>query len=182
MKEIWKDIPEYEGLYQVSNLGRVKSLGRYVKRRGALMWKNGTVLHAGKDNKGYMTVVLYSDGCKKTVKVHRLVALVFVKNIDKKQQINHINGNKADNRVENLEWCSQSENMQHAWQTGLQGRTHKKNDLKSIKIGQYSLDEQLVNVFPSMMEAERQTGINSSSISRSVRKGCKAGGYIWKYA
>lgn len=183
MQEIWKDIPGYEGLYQVSNLGRVKSLGRYVKKRYGLMWKKGKVLSAAKDNKGYLVVVLCDNTKRQTFKVHRLVAMVFLENRNNKPQINHIDGNKQNNSVFNLEWCTQPENMTHAWNTGLQKRTHKKNDLKSIKVVQYSLEMQALNEYPSIMEAERQTGIYNASISACCKgKRKRAGGYIWKYA
>lgn len=179
--EVWKDIPGYEGLYQVSSLGRVRSFGRYVKNRYKMIWRAGKTLKQGKDNKGYMTVVLCANK-QQTKKVHRLVASAFLPNPENKPQINHINGNKQDNRTDNLEWCSQSENMLHAWATGLQKREHKKNDSRSIKITQYSCDMKKLEVFPSMMEAERKTGIHSASISRAAKHGGKAGGYIWKYA
>lgn len=182
MEEVWKDIPGYEGLYQVSSFGNVKSLGRYGKNRYKPIWRPGKVLSAGKDNKGYLTVVLSKNSKRHTYKVHRLVALTFIPKEDGKPQINHIDGNKSNNNINNLEWCSQSENMLHAWETGLQKRMHKKNDLRSISIVQYNSDMQLVNTYPSMMEAERKTGISSASISRSVRQGYKAGGFVWKYA
>lgn len=180
--EVWKDIAGYDGMYQVSNLGRVRSHGRYCQNRYNKVWRPGRILSASKGNKGYLTVVLCLNNTRRTVKVHRLVASAFIENTENKEQVNHINGNKQDNRVVNLEWCSQSENMTHAWETGLQGRTHKKNDLRSIRISQHSCDMVLINTFPSMMEAERQTGISGASISRSARKGGKAGGFYWKYA
>ena len=112
-EEIWKDAPGYEGRYQVSNLGKVKSLNynRTCKE---------VILKAGKDGRGYLRVVLRKDGNSITNKVHRLVMLAFVGKSD--LEVNHINGIKADNRFENLEYCSRSENIQHAYDTGLKAR------------------------------------------------------------
>ena len=107
--EVWKDIAGYEGLYQVSSFGRVKSLwhGRERIRKPHL------------NHKGYSELNLCKGGNVKGFKVHRLVAEAFIPNPQNKREVNHINGIKADNRVENLEWVTPSENQLHAYNTGL---------------------------------------------------------------
>lgn len=119
--EIWKDIPGYEGVYQISNIGRVKSLSRYVARGRA---KNPNVLLperilAIKINRGGYQVVHLRTNKNLYPTVHKLVAMVFIDNPLGKPTVNHINGIKADNRVENLEWSTHSEQMIHAIETGL---------------------------------------------------------------
>ena len=129
-KEIWKDIPNYEGLYQVSNLGRVKSL-KLDKER---------VLKPGLNSQGYHSVALYEDGVRKTNSVHRLVMLAFADESD--LQVNHINGIKTDNRLENLEYCTNAENHRHAADIGLKAKGEKQghsklteDQAKAIKYG-----------------------------------------------
>ena len=105
--EIWRDIPEYEGLYQVSNMGQVKSLNRYVRgNSNSKMFKKGILLKFSSDKDGYLTVGLHKDKKQKLMKIHRLVALAFLENPENLPCINHKNEIKTDNRVENLEWCT----------------------------------------------------------------------------
>lgn len=107
MNEIWKDIPNYEGLYQASNLGRIKSL----KRKGA----KEKILKGFYDEFGYLRVALCKNNEIKKYKVHRLIAITFISNPNNYKQVNHDNGIKDDNRVENLEWCTPSYNTKHSY-------------------------------------------------------------------
>lgn len=112
LNEIWKDIKGWEGIYQVSNVGRVKSLKRFLVKEERIMG-----LH---DNgRGYLNVRLRKDSRGNVKYIHRLVAETFISNLENKQEVNHKNGDKSDNRVENLEWCSPEENREHAIRTGL---------------------------------------------------------------
>ena len=117
MTEIWKDIPEYEGLYQISNLGNVKS--QHSNRMNGQ--KPGKILKVTLMKNGYMSLELRMGDTNKRHLVHRLIAEVFIPNPDNKPVVNHINGIKNDNRIENLEWCTQSENVRHAIDTGIRG-------------------------------------------------------------
>lgn len=113
MEEIWKDVVGYEGFYQVSNLGRVKSI---IGRKG---FPAGYIAKNSVGNNGYPRVALSIYGESKFYSVHRLVATAFIPNPDSKPQVNHKNGIKTDNRVENLEWVTSQENCVHAYRTGL---------------------------------------------------------------
>ena len=119
MKEEWKPIEGYEGLYEVSNLGRVKSIERNVPFRGSSITMHGKVLKPYANENGYCFVVLYQNTRQKRHKIHRLVAETFIPNPEKKKCINHVDGNKKNNRVDNLEWCTHSENNKHAHDNGL---------------------------------------------------------------
>lgn len=158
MIEEWRTIPEYEGLYKVSNLGRVKGL------------KRNRILKSAPNEKGYQMIVLCKDGKMKTVKVHKLVAEVF---IGKKNgfEVNHIDGNKSNNSASNLEYCSHSDNMKHATKTGLL--------LNKKAVAMLDLDGNIIKQFASITEAETIT--NAKCITRACKTGIKAAGYRWKY-
>ena len=114
-QEIWKDIPNYEGYYQVSNLSRIRSVDRFfISKKGKKVNVKGQIIKHITNGSGYKQVCLYKNGKQKIILVHRLVAISFINNINNKPQINHIDNNPANNKIENLEWTTQSENIRHA--------------------------------------------------------------------
>jgi hypothetical protein len=117
--EIWKDVKDYEGIYQVSNLGRVKVLEKMVWNRFKMILKNEKILKFTIDKSGYYRLGLTKDNMQKNFLVHRLVCIAFLPNPQKKETVNHINGIKTDNRLLNLEWATHSENQKHSHQIGL---------------------------------------------------------------
>ena len=148
MKEIWKDIKGYEGMYQVSNLGRVRSL-KYRDKKGIHILKEYT------NKNGYKVIDLYFKG-KKTCNIHRLVAKAFIPNPNNLPQVNHMDGNKTNNNINNLEWCSIKDNAIHAYKIGL---------YKSKKIGKrpvYCKEEN--KYFESCSEAGRYFQCNPTTI------------------
>lgn len=118
--EEWKPIPGYDGLYEASDLGRIRSVDRYVVGTdGVSKAPRGVILSPCQRSGNYLYVKLWKDGTRKTQAVHRLVASSFVPNPNHKPEVNHIDGCKTNNRAENLEWCTHTENVKHAFLTGL---------------------------------------------------------------
>lgn len=170
MTEVWKDIKNYEGLYQISNLGRVKSF----PRKGT-QTKEERILKYKYDKKGYCCVSLHNKK-PKPFKVHRLVAMAFIENKEGKVQVNHIDGDKKNNRVDNLEWCTNGENQKHAYKIGLQKSTRKK------KIKQYDLNNNFIKMWESITQASKELNIKRENISACCRGKQKTTcGYIWIY-
>lgn len=168
--EIWKKINGY-GDYQVSSMGRFKSL-KYGKER---------IMKLIKDSNGYLQVQLCKNGKVILYLVHRLVAQAFIDNPDNLPQVNHKNENKADNRVENLEWCDRKYNINYG--TGRQRSAEKRlNGTQSKPVYQYSLDGEFVAEYPSTNEVERQLGYDQGYISKCCNGKCKTSyGYKWSF-
>lgn len=123
---------------------------------------------------GYLRLGLRTNGIRKFHNIHRLVAQTFLPNPENKPFVNHIDGNKSNNRVENLEWCNQSENMEHAYRTGLKHPSHPKSVI------QCTLDGEIVRVFPSREEAARAVGAWGCNINKAIRNKGVCAGYRWK--
>lgn len=137
MEEIWKDVKGYEGLYQVSNKGTVRSVDKYANIRNGKRLVKGKNLTLSKNKVGYMTVYFSVNGKGKHKKVHRLVCEAFHEKPIDKNIVNHKDGNKTNNNVDNLEWCTSKENIAHAIKEGLWtniGETHKDNVLKEHEV------------------------------------------------
>lgn len=181
--EIWRPVIGYEGRYEVSNLGRVRSLPKLVEGyRGSFVTKT-RILKASPDGKGYLMVWLYMNKIRHTFKVARLVAQAFIPNTENKPQIDHINAVKTDNRAENLRWVTDKENC-HNPITYKRNAESKRGILnhKSKRVFQYSLDGEFIKEWGCVMEVERTLGFNHSHISQCCTgKRDLAYGYLWQY-
>ena len=164
MEEIWKDIPGFENLYQVSNLGRVKSL-----HYGNKLSNKQQLLKPRNNGDNYLTVVLKG----KKYYIHRLVAQVFISNKKRLPQVNHKDENKMNNNVNNLEWCTAKYNCNYG----------TSRDKFKKKVIQYDKNMNKINEYKSISEAYRKSNIFISSISAvCLKKRKTAGGYIWRFS
>lgn len=194
MNEIWKPIKNFEGYYEISNLGNVLSIERVIeyeyKTKSGLInkrrFKQSKRLKTHINNVGYYTTDFQVNKIKQTVSIHRLIAEAFIPNPENKPTINHKDGIKTNNYIENLEWTTYSENNQHAVDTGLRqspwtGKFGINHPLSKPVI-QYDKANNKINDFTNAREAERITGINHKHISSCcLGKRKTHGGYIWKY-
>lgn len=175
-EEIWKEL-DINKSYLISNFGNLISLKNNKKR----------VIKGWIQNTGYVTVNVNN----KKYSLHRLIAINFIKKTVGKEFVNHIDGNKLNNRTDNLEWCTQKENIQHAFNTGLMDNAKKIIPLMKVRaknIDQYDLNNNYIKTFIGSIEAEKELKNNDKKVnSRNIRSVCNgerktAGGYIWKWS
>lgn len=172
MSEIWKDIPSYEGYYQVSNYGRVRSLNRVIK---GILYK-GKLLKQQPARGGYLHIGLAKNGIIKMCYIHRLVAMSFVGGYFDGALVNHRDENRKNNNASNLEWCTKSYNLTY----GSAAQSNRVN--KGISINQYTKEGELLHTYGSMAEAAekiRKPVQNIWAVCKGLKKTC--GGYVWKY-
>jgi len=181
--EEWRDIVGYEGLYKVSSFGNIMST--YCKN---IIWYS-KIRRLGTNIKWYRIVSLYKDGHNTSFLVHRLVCLSFLPNPLWKEQVNHINWIKNDNKLNNLEWCTPKENKIHSYKVLGYKHSKKQKEVGAIngmvmakKIYQYSLSWTFIKQWLSIKSASRALSINAANIwtcCQSIRK--SAGWFLWKY-
>lgn len=178
-KEIWKDVFGYEMYYKISSFGRIK-----CKPRKKRLWHNGIYILPSKILRpsirmGYFIIVLSKDLKRKTHSINRLVAQAFIENPNNHPEVNHIDGNKLNNRLENLEWATKSFNVKHSYE--ILKRSPSNKGAKLIKsVVQISSDGFVLGDYKSIKEASEQTGVNRHHIGKCVlQKRRLAGGFIW---
>lgn len=195
MEEIWKPIAGYEGYYEVSNLGRVKSVERHVKQGNSTRYVKEKIKSQHLMTSGYPSVALYKNRKEKIIPIHILVARAFIPNPENKPNVDHINTDKTDYRIENLRWVTPKENsnneltLQHCRENTYSKESLRKR-LETRKAGntatapktvfQYTKEGVFIKEFYSMQEAEKEIGVNHNSIRRALNDYTQsAGGYLW---
>ena len=174
LHEVWKPIKGYEGLYEISSLGRVRSLDRLVKGKWGKIKLTGKILKGVKDKDGYLVITLSKDGKQKTFKIHRLVAIHFIPNPNNYKEINHKDENKENCKYKNLEWCDKKYNANYGT------RNEKLSKIKGKKVNQYDLQGNFIQTYHSVKYAEKITGIKHIYDCCNCKlKTC--GGYVWRY-
>lgn len=182
MEEIWKAIEGYEGLYEISNTGIVKSIGRkYRWNDNVYSLKEPSFPILRSNRTGHLTVSLSKDGKRRCFLVHRLVASAFIPNPNGFPIINHIDENPANNRFDNLEWCTRKYNCNY----GNARRHNSENHINNVNLSAPVVclkNGRVIAEFPSMWEAQRKTGAMQQNIMKCCQeKRHTAGGYCWQY-
>lgn len=173
MEEVWKEVPRYGGAYLISNFGNLKSTQRYVERKGSLCLVKERLLSKVVNHKGYIEYQITYNKKHSSEKAHRLVAMAFIPNPENKPFVNHIDGNKQNNHVENLEWCTNQENITHAY--------HHRLIKRCKRIAQYDLQMNLIKIWETSGDIER-AGLGTSSHIHEACHGKRSQhhNYIWR--
>lgn len=179
MEEIWKDIKEYEGLYQCSNYGNIRSLDRYIyERSGKKQFRKGQIIIPRINKNGYLQFALNKESKRKMVYVHVIVATTFIENPNKFKTVNHKDGNKLNNNIENLEWCSYSENNLHAYKSLNKKPATDGANPKAV----YMIDtvNKTLEYFESITDTSHSIDLSHTQINRYIHSNKKwKGRYIF---
>ena len=194
-EEIWKPVVGFGGLYEVSNLGRLKSLNRTVVNLSGEYIKKGAIKKISSNNRGYHIVTLTKDGTSKQYGIHRLVAEAFIPNPNNLPEVDHIDRNPSNNIVGNLRWCTHKENLNNdntiqymkehvdkrkCSMLGISAKISRNSISAPKQVFQYTKDGNYIATYESHNEASRITGINRSAIEQVLNKTeYSAGGYLW---
>ena len=176
--ELWKDIKDFEGLYQISNLGNIKSLPKkHNLKNGHSYIQKEQILKPFKNNKGYLQIALVKNGKHYKRQVHNLVATTFIENPNNYIEINHKDENPSNNCVDNLEWCS------HIYNSNYGNRNKKISKALEKKINQYDLNGNFIKTWNSQLEIQKELKIPQANISAVIRGIYKqTHGYRWEVA
>lgn len=169
--EEWRDVHEFEGIYQVSSLGNIRN-------------SKNKLLKLYHNTNGYMSIDLYKNGKVHKFRVHRLVAEAFIPNLYNLPMVNHRDGNKMNNQVSNLEWCDNSYNLSYGSRAEkmFQSRIDRNRKTAQKKVIQFDLQGNIISEYKSISEASRATGISCGAIWQSCNKGCVTNElYKWNY-
>ena len=191
---IWKSIPGYEGFYEVSNDGQVRSIDRFVQFNGTASKVKGKPKKIRIDTDGYSVVTLCKNGIEKTMKVHRLVAMAFIPNPENKPSVDHLNTIRTDNRVKNLRWVTNKENSNNALtvmhqelsltpdsiKRGIETRRRRGGIHAPTRVFQFTKDGDFVAEYDTMEEAYRVIGKRFNIYAVLDKENLSAGGYIWR--
>lgn len=178
VKEIWKDVKDFEKLYQVSNFGNIRSLNK-LDTLGRKV--TGKLMKPIRRKDGYFDITLRKNNIQKHYLLHRLIAITFIENKNNYKEINHKDENKTNNNINNLEWCNRSYNINYG-KANDKRRNKLINNKRSKKVLQFNLNNELINTFNSLNEVKRQLNYSISGISQCCNGERKTShNYIWRY-